>query len=137
MEAAKHFDVTAFTNMTDVELIRAAGYRSEFLQIGYDERVFNTDGAGERSGVVFLGNNYGGYKFAESDGRRAIEQFLASDLFEAGSARCIPVDRLNYQSYGGFKARRVSEYLFSARKSSIAAAERHSEALEWTGKALG
>ena len=70
MDLAPHFDVTSFSNGTDVELIRAKGHRSEFLQIGYDEKVFNTEGAGERSGVVFLGNNYGEYRFAESQGRR-------------------------------------------------------------------
>lgn len=84
-------------------------------------------------------NHWGSFKseYSESDGRKAIEEFLAADLFEAGSARCIPVDRLNYQSYGGFKARKVSEYLFTARKSNIAADKRRDEALEWTGKALG
>lgn len=70
LDLAPHFDVTSFSNMTDVELIRAAGYRGEFLQVGYDERIYNTEGTGERSGVVFIGNNYGGYKFAESEGRR-------------------------------------------------------------------
>lgn len=77
MNLAPHFSVTSFTNWTDVEEVRAAGHRSEFLQIGYDERVFNTDGAGERSGVVFLGNNYGGYKYAESESRRTMVQALA------------------------------------------------------------
>ena len=76
-ELARYFDVTAFTNGTDVDLVRAAGFRSEFLQIGYDERVFNTDGAGDRSGVVFLGNNYGEYKFAESASRRTMVQAMA------------------------------------------------------------
>lgn len=78
MDLARYFDVTAFTNGTDVDLIRAAGYRSEFLQIGYDERVFNTDGAGDRSGVVFLGNNYGEYKFAESASRREMVKAMAA-----------------------------------------------------------
>lgn len=77
MELARYFDVTSFTNGTDVDLIRAVGFRSEFLQIGYDERVFNTDGAGERSGVVFLGNNYGEYKFAESASRREMVRAMA------------------------------------------------------------
>lgn len=77
MELAPFFDVTSFSNGTDVELIRAAGHRSEFLQIGYDATVFNADGAGERSGVVFLGNNYGEYKFAESASRRAMVQAMA------------------------------------------------------------
>lgn len=74
--SAQHFDVMSFSNMTDVESIRSKGYRSEFLQIGYDEQVFNTDGAGERSGVVFLGNNYGEYRFAESQGRREMVQAM-------------------------------------------------------------
>ena len=77
MALAPHFDVTSFSNGTDVELIRSAGYRSEFLQIGYEERVYNTEGAGERSGVVFIGNNYGEYKFAESASRRAMVQAMA------------------------------------------------------------
>lgn len=74
---APYFDVTAFTNWTDVDIVRKAGHRSEFLQIGYDELIFNTDGAGERSGVVFLGNNYGQYKFAESASRREMVQAMA------------------------------------------------------------
>lgn len=75
-ELAPHFDVTSFSNMTDVEEIRSLGHRSEFLQIGYDERLYNTEGAGERSGVVFIGNNYGAYKFAESDSRRKMVEAM-------------------------------------------------------------
>ena len=103
MEAAKHFDVTAFTNMVDVELIRAAGYRSEFLQIGYCEKTFNTEGAGERSGVVFLGNNYGGYKFAESDGRRdmvrAMAEAFPDDFTVYGTAWDNVVPAKNFGGY--------------------------------------
>lgn len=69
-EVAPYFSVSAFTNLTDVEEVRALGHRSEFLQIGYDARIYNTEGAGVRSGIVFLGNNYGGYKYAESQSRR-------------------------------------------------------------------
>lgn len=84
-------------------------------------------------------NHWGSFKSeqADSDGRIVIEEFLASDLFEVGSANCIPVDRLNYQSYGGFKAKSVCEYLFTARKNSIAVDKRRGEARSWTGKALG
>ena len=76
-DLAPYFSITSFTNVPDVEEIRAMGYRAEFLQIGYDETIFNTDGAGERSGVVFLGNNYSGYRFAESEGRREMVAALA------------------------------------------------------------
>lgn len=78
IDLAPHFDVTSFSNRTDVEEIRALGHRSEFLQIGYDERIYNTDNTGERDGVVFIGNNYGGYKFAESDSRRNMVHALHS-----------------------------------------------------------
>lgn len=74
---APHFDVTSFTNWTDVETVREMGHRSEFLQIGYDELLYNSNGTGERSGVVFIGNNYSGYKFAESEGRREMVRALA------------------------------------------------------------
>lgn len=75
-ELAPHFSVTSFTNMPDVEEIRAMGYRSEFLQIGYDEGIYYP-GNEERSGVVFLGNNYGGYKYAESGSRRDMVKALS------------------------------------------------------------
>lgn len=77
-DLAPHFDVTSFTNWTDVETIRAMGHRSEFLQIGYDELLYNNNGTGDRSGVVFIGNNYSGYKFAESDSRREMVHALHS-----------------------------------------------------------
>lgn len=75
LETAPHFAVTSFSNMTDVELVRKAGHRSEFLQIGYDERLYNT-GEAQRSGVVFIGNNYGG-QFEESHSRIEMVQALA------------------------------------------------------------
>jgi hypothetical protein len=72
-DLAPYFDVTSFTNVPDVEEIRAMGHRAEFLQIGYDEQLYNPPPPDTpRSGVVFIGNNYGGYKFAESNGRRTM-----------------------------------------------------------------
>lgn len=83
-------------------------------------------------------NHWGSFKSerADSEGREVMEEFLSSDLFEPGSATCTPVDRLNYQSYGGFKAKTVSEFLFTARKANAVASTRDGET-EWTGKALG
>lgn len=49
-------------------------------------------------------------------GREELEKFFQSGLFESGSMQCHPVDRLNYQSYGGHKALAVSEYLFVAKR---------------------
>jgi len=61
LQYAKHVDVMAFSNLTDVELVRAAGYRSEYLQIGYDPLIYHPgDGTQERSGIVFMANHYEG-----------------------------------------------------------------------------
>ena len=76
---APHFTITSFTNWPDVEEIKSLGHRAEFLQIGYDERLYYP-GTEQRSGVVFIGNNYGGYKYAESGSRRDMVRAL-SDTF--------------------------------------------------------
>lgn len=64
---APFVDVTAFSNMTDVVTFNREGWRSEYLQIGYDE-TFYTPGNEVRGGVVFLGNNYPA-RFPESASR--------------------------------------------------------------------
>ena len=70
LDAAPHVDITAFTNMDDVNAIREAGHRAEYLQIGYDEKLY-TYAEKERSGVVFLGNDYGD-RFPLSEARAAM-----------------------------------------------------------------
>jgi adenine-specific DNA-methyltransferase len=50
------------------------------------------------------------------EGYRRLTEFFGEDLFEPGSLEVRPVNRLNYQSYGGYKARTVAEYLFVAQK---------------------
>ena len=96
VDLAPHFDVTSFSNMTDVDLIREHGYRSEFLQIGYDEHLYNVNGLEERSGVVFIGNNYSGYKFAESDSRRELVDAMAEAFGEQFS-----VYGMSWEKHGG------------------------------------
>lgn len=96
IDLAEHFTVTSFTNHPDVEAIRSLGHRSEFLQIGYDDRLYNTDGAGDRDGVVFIGNNYGGYKYAESESRRAMVKALKGAFgFD------FAVYGMSWEEYGG------------------------------------
>jgi adenine-specific DNA methylase len=73
---------------------------------------------------------------ADSQGRAVIEDFLGSALFESGSAACLPVSRLNYQSYGGHKAKTVKEFLFTAKKSKVGQGLQNGEATGWIGKAL-
>lgn len=80
VDLAPYFSVTAFSNMTDVDALRKMGYRSEHVQIGYDDRIYNSDGTAERSGAVFIGNNYGGYKYSESESRRQMVKLLEAEL---------------------------------------------------------
>lgn len=69
--------VTACTNMPDVETMRGMGHDARFLQIGYDETIFNTTGPTDLSApdVVFLGSNYRG-KFPLSDARAAMVEAM-------------------------------------------------------------
>ena len=52
----------------------------------------------------------------DTRGRNAIEDFLRTELFEPESLRCFPIARQNYQSYGGYRAVDVKEFLFVAEK---------------------
>lgn len=63
-------------------------------------------------------NHWGEFKSGpDVRGREYLEQFFRSKMFVPGTMRCIPVDRLNYQSYGGYQAKSVSEYIFIAEKA--------------------
>jgi len=71
-------------------------------------------------------NHWNTFKSGTSNrGREELEQFFSSELFESGSLAVHPVDRLNYQSYGGHKALEVSEYLFVARKKVLSKKRGH------------
>ena len=78
---AAHVDVMAFSNLTDVELIRAKGHRSEYLQIGYDPTIYHPGVViRNRSGVVFMANHYAG-RFPNTDLREQVARKL-SKLFD-------------------------------------------------------
>lgn len=50
---------TCFSNMRDVEYTRGLGYKSDFLQIGYDPLIYNPIGDKyTKEPIVFMGNNY-------------------------------------------------------------------------------
>lgn len=62
-------------------------------------------------------NHWGSFDSGPDDrGRELLCELLTSEPFEAESLRVVEVERLNYASYGGYKARRVSELLLVARK---------------------
>jgi adenine-specific DNA-methyltransferase len=80
-------------------------------------------------------NHWGEFKNhqGETTGRELLEEFFASDLFVAGSLRCNPVRRLNYQSYGGYSAKQIREFLFIAEKASSTAVACSGGEQRWTG----
>lgn len=78
LEYAKQVDVMAFSNATDVDIIRAHGNRSEYLQIGYDPSIYYP-GKEKRAGVVFMANNYAG-RFPNSDLRAKVAAELKHAL---------------------------------------------------------
>jgi spore maturation protein CgeB len=59
IDLAPYVGTTMFTNMTDVKTLKDLALRSDYLQIGYDEKIYFP---GERSlsvpDIIFLGNNY-------------------------------------------------------------------------------
>lgn len=59
IDLGRVIDRTLFTNTADVEALRKAGCKADYLQIGFDPNVFCKTGI-EKSGpeIVFLGNNY-------------------------------------------------------------------------------
>lgn len=59
-ELAPHIGITLFSNQTDVDRMRSEGLEADYLQVGYDELIYNTEvpkGRGYPK-IVFLGNNY-------------------------------------------------------------------------------
>lgn len=61
LEIGQHIQLTAFSNMRDVENCRAAGVKSDFLNYGFDPLRYNK--FPERHPIpeiVFFGNNYPG-----------------------------------------------------------------------------
>lgn len=80
LATAPHVDVTSFSNQTDVDAVIGKGFRSEYLQIGYDETIYSP-GVVEhtRRGVVFLGNHYAGV-FPETDARSAMVKRMREEF---------------------------------------------------------
>lgn len=52
-------DLTCFSNITDVNNVNNCGYNSCFLQIGYDENIYNTTGIVDKQApIIFMGNSF-------------------------------------------------------------------------------
>lgn len=62
-------------------------------------------------------NHWSQFDSGPSDtGRELLESMLTGSMFVPGSLRVTEVDRLNYASYGGYRARKVQELILTASK---------------------
>lgn len=60
IEIADIVDLTCFSNMRDVDWMKKHGYRSEYLEQGYDETIYKPEGeALEMPPIAYFANNYG------------------------------------------------------------------------------
>jgi glycosyltransferase involved in cell wall biosynthesis len=76
LEMAQYVSVTCFSNMQDVNYFKSKGFKSEFLQIGIDPLVFNSNGERlEVPEIIFMANNYGN-QFPLSKYRAQVVAFL-------------------------------------------------------------
>lgn len=61
-DVAPFMNVTLFTNMVDVEHMRSLGFRSDYLQVGFPDKIFNRKAeVKECADIVFMANNVGGF----------------------------------------------------------------------------
>lgn len=83
IDAAPFVSLTSFSNMEDVKTMRKLGYKSEYLEIGYDPEIYKPEGtAYPCPEIVFMANNYGTGYFPMSQFRIDIVQFLRRNYGE-------------------------------------------------------
>lgn len=59
IQIGKLIDLTLFVSMTDIKIARNFGIKAEWIQIGFDETIFNDQGSPSKYlDVIFSANNY-------------------------------------------------------------------------------
>jgi hypothetical protein len=77
VDAAPFVSLTAFSNMEDVRQMQKLGYDSEYLEIGYDENIYNSIGDSYNDyEILFMANNYGNNFYPMSNFRILITEYL-------------------------------------------------------------
>jgi hypothetical protein len=59
VELGKAIDLSLFTNTADVEAMRTEGCKADYLQIGFDQNVYQKADREKDIDIVFMGNHYG------------------------------------------------------------------------------
>lgn len=80
IDLAPYVSLTSFSNMDDVNTMRLLGFKSEYLEIGYDPEIYKPEGeALNMPDIVFMGNNYGRGYFPMSGFRIDMVDFLRQE----------------------------------------------------------
>jgi spore maturation protein CgeB len=81
--------VTLFSNDTDTHKMRSLGFRSDYLQTGYDDKWYYNTNSHRLNKIVFIGNNYNHGYFSNSPYReemvRAMKREFGDDFIIRGS----------------------------------------------------
>ena len=79
-DLAPYVDCTSFSNMDDVNTMRSLGFKSDYLEIGYDHEIYKPEGESlNMPEIVFMGNNYGRGYFPMSGFRIDMVDFLRQE----------------------------------------------------------
>jgi len=79
LDCAPFVSLTSFSNMEDVREMQKLGYKSEYLEIGFDETIYTNEGTKYPSeDILFMANNYGSSYFPMSEFRIQISNELKS-----------------------------------------------------------
>tara|TARA_R110000868_G_scaffold225035_2_gene477250 strand:- start:284 stop:1225 length:942 start_codon:yes stop_codon:yes gene_type:complete len=56
----KEIDITLFSNVTDVKILKHSNINSDYLQVGFDPQIFNPFNKSEKQfgKILFMGSNY-------------------------------------------------------------------------------
>jgi len=80
IDLAPYVSCTSFSNMDDVNTMRSLGFKSDYLEIGYDPEIYKPEGeALDMPEIVFMGNNYGRGYFPMSGFRIDMVDFLRQE----------------------------------------------------------
>ena len=56
---ARNVDLTCFSNLRDIDNMRQTGFKSDWLQIGYDPSIYRPDPVVEKDiDIIFMGNSF-------------------------------------------------------------------------------
>lgn len=102
IDLAPYIYLTTFSNMDDVNYMRSIGFKSDYLEIGYNPLIYTPNGpkAANVPDIVFMGNNYGAGCFPMSQFRIDMVNFLRSEYGDRFGVYGVGWDNANGNANG-------------------------------------